>query len=82
MEAIASGVPVIASQSHGGINEILNNKNFGFIYKDKIELKNLLEKIIRKKIIFKFKKSKILKHLNNFSEINNLKKYKNTFYSI
>tara|TARA_Y100000741_G_scaffold361365_1_gene345192 strand:+ start:115 stop:1209 length:1095 start_codon:yes stop_codon:yes gene_type:complete len=82
VEAIASGVPVIASQSYGGINEILNSKSFGFIYKDRIELKNILEKIIRKKINFKLKKSKILKHLNNFSEINNLKKYKNIFYSI
>ena len=75
-------MPVIASQSYGGINEILNSKSFGFIYKDRIELKNILEKIIRKKINFKLKKSKILKHLNNFSEINNLKKYKNIFYSI
>ena len=49
MEAISLGIPVIASQSHGGINEIIKNKNFGFIYNNDFELEIILKKIIGKK---------------------------------
>ena len=38
IEALSAGIPVLASQSHGGINEIINNKNFGNIYNNKNEL--------------------------------------------
>ena len=82
VEAISSGIPVIASQSHGGINEIIKNKNFGLIYNNDLELEIILKKIIDKKV--SFKKNKILSknHLKNFSENNNVKKYSNLFFNI
>ena len=82
VEAIGSGVPAIASQSHGGINEIIKNKNFGLIYNNDHELEIILKKIIYKKL--KFKKNKILfkNHLKNFSEQNNVKKYTDLFFNI
>ena len=82
VEAISSGVPVIASQSHGGINEILKYKNFGVIYKNNMELEIILKKIIDKKIIFKKNKKLIKNHLKNFSEKNNVKKYTKLFFDI
>ena len=82
VESLNSGVPVVASQSHGGINEIIKNKNFGFIYKDLNELKKILDKILKKQKIFNIKKSKVINHLKKFSEENNLKHYKNLFTNI
>ena len=49
VEAISSGIPVIASQSHGGINEIIKNKNFGIIYNNDFELEIILKKLLAKK---------------------------------
>ena len=82
VEAISSGIPVIASQSHGGINEIIKNKNFGIIYNNDFELEIILKKIIGKKI--SFKKNKILfeNHLKIFSVNNNVQKYSNLFLNI
>ena len=82
VEAISSGIPVIASQSHGGINEIIKNKNFGLIYNNDLELEIILKKIIDKKVSFKKNKILFKKHLKNFSENNNLKKYSNLFLNI
>ena len=44
VEAAQVGLPIIASQSHGGINEILSNGKGGTIYKNSQELKKLIEK--------------------------------------
>ena len=82
VEAISVGVPVVASQSHGGINEILNNKKFGLIYKNEAELIYILNSILKKKIKFNLTKYKIYKHLKNFSEKNNVKKYNKLFEKI
>ncbi len=82
VEALSHNIPVIASQSYGGINEILKGKKFGYIYKDQYELKNILNKIISKKIRFTFNQTQLFKHLNQFSEINNLKKYKKLFKQV
>ncbi len=82
VEAISSGIPVIASQSHGGINEIIKNKNFGLIYNNDHELEIILKKIIYKKLKFKKNKTLFKNHLKNFSEQNNVKKYTNLFCNI
>lgn len=82
VEAINSGIPVIASQSHGGINEIIKNKNFGLIYNNDQELEIILKKIIYKKLKFKKNKTLLKNHLKNFSEQNNVKKYTNLFCNI
>ena len=82
VEALSHNVPVIASQSHGGINEILKNKKFGFIYKDQYELRKILKRVFSKKNNFTFNQSQLFKHLNQFSETNNLKKYNNLFKKV
>ena len=82
VEAISSGIPIIASQSHGGINEIIKNKNFGLIYNNDFELEVILKKIIDKKVNFKKNKFLFKEHLKNFSEDSNVKKYTNLFYNV
>ena len=58
VEATHIGLPVIASQSHGGINEILSDGKGGTIYKNQEELKNSIENFIKNPKKF-LKKSKI-----------------------
>ena len=65
--ALSAGIPVLASQSHGGINEIINNKNFENIYNNKNELLKLLNNFILKKNKYKLNSNLIVNHLNNFS---------------
>ena len=82
VEALSSGVPVIASQSFGGINDIIKKTSFGIIYKKNSDLKTVLNKILHKKIKFNMNKKKIYKHLNNFSEKKNTEKYEKLFLNI
>ena len=82
VEALSSGVPVVASQSFGGINDIINNKNFGIIYNKKKDLKIILNKIISKKINFRLNKDKVYNHLNNFSEKKNTEDYKKLLLNV
>ena len=82
VEALSHNVPVIASQSFGGINEILVRKKFGYVYSSDYELKEILNKIILQKINLKVNKDKLFNHLNKFSEKKNYKKYDNLFKSI
>ncbi len=82
VEALSVGVPVIASQSHGGINDILPKNEFGLIYKNIEGLKMILDKITEHKMNFKINKKKLLKHLNKFSEKENLNNYKKLFKKI
>ena len=67
VEAAHVGLPVIASQSHGGINEILLKGRGGTIYRDTHELKRSIEKFIDDPKIF-LKKSIIAK--KNSSQFN------------
>lgn len=82
VEALSLGIPVIASQSHGGINEIIKNKNFGFIYNNNTELEIILLKILKNKLKFKNNRNLINRHLQNFSESINVKKYSKVFFKI
>ena len=78
VEAAQVGLPIIASQSHGGINEILSNGKGGTIYKNSQELKKLIEKFTNnqksfvKKSIIAQKKSfefNIKNHVTKFEKI-------------
>ncbi len=82
VEALSSGIPVIASQSFGGINDILSEKKFGYIYNNIVDLKSILNKIIDNKITFNLNKKKLFNHLSNFSEERNLKNYIKLFKKI
>lgn len=76
VEALSSGTPVIASQSFGGINDIIINKNFGIIFNKKKDLRNILNKVLDKKINFRMNKNEISNHLIKFSEKKNTESYK------
>ena len=82
IEALSAGVPVIASQSFGGINDIIINKRFGVIYNKKNDLKKTLDKILLKKITFKISKNIVYKHLSNFSEKKSTEKYQKLFVNV
>ena len=69
------GIPVLASQSYGGINEILSNKNFGLIFNKEILLEKYLKDIFNKKLKFKLNRSHLINHLNNFSLKKSVKNY-------
>lgn len=82
VESLANGIPVLASQSHGGINEIIKNKNFGHIYKNENELIKKLTFINNGKIKFDLNKKKITTHLKKFSISENVRRYSNIFKNI
>jgi glycosyltransferase involved in cell wall biosynthesis len=82
VEALSIGVPVIASQSHGGINEILKGKEYGYIYKDDKNLLHQINKFYFKNKSFFISKKKIHKHLQKFSIKNNVKNYSKVFKDI
>ena len=82
VEALGSGLPVIASQSHGGINEIMKNNSFGYIYNNQEDLIKIINKFNNGKIKFNLKKNIVKKHLKNFSISENIKKYSNVFKKI
>ena len=82
VEALSVGVPVLASQSYGGINEIINDKKIGIIYQNKDQLKKKLNLINKNKLNFKMNKQKINKHLENFSEKKNVKSYEKVFLKL
>ena len=70
VEAAHIGLPIIASQSHGGINEILLKGKGGTIYRDSNELKKLIEKFIDDPKIF-LKKSIIAKKNSSHFNLKN-----------
>lgn len=82
VESLSHGVPVLASQSHGGINEIIKNKNFGHIYKSEKDLINKISDIYHKKKKFYIDKNEIDIHLAKFSISENIKGYSNIFQNI
>ncbi len=78
VEAAQVGLPIIASQSHGGINEILSKGKGGTIYKNSQDLKKFIEKftnnqkIFTKKSIIAQKKSfefNLKNHVSKFEKI-------------
>ena len=82
VEAIGSGIPVIASQSHGGINEIIKNNSFGYIYRNHEDLIKIINNYGSGKIKFNLKRNIVKNHLNNFSISENIKKYSSVLEKI
>ena len=72
----------MASQSHGGINEIIKNKNFGCIYKNQEELIKNITDFSRGIKKFNLTKMHTLQHLENFSISHNIRKYSKIFKEI
>jgi glycosyltransferase involved in cell wall biosynthesis len=82
VESLANGTPVLASQSFGGINEIIKNNNFGYIYKNERQLINLLNDFYFKRKRININQKKINTYLKKFSISENIKKYSNIFENI
>ena len=82
VESLANGTPVLASQSFGGINEIIKNNNFGYIYKNENQLINFLNNFYFKRKKININQKKINTHLRKFSIPENVKKYSNIFENI
>ena len=82
VEALGSGLPVIASQSHGGINEIIKNNSFGYIYNNQEDLIKIINSFNNGKIKFNLKENIVKNHLKKFSISENIKKYSNVFKKI
>lgn len=75
VEALSVGIPVIAKQSHGGINDMIKNKNYGIIYNNYSELKTIICNIVEKKSSFKLNKKDLFIHLSNFNEVKSVSNY-------
>jgi glycosyltransferase involved in cell wall biosynthesis len=78
VESLSNGKQVLASQSFGGINEIIKNKNFGKIYKNENELLKILGDFNSQKKV-NINRKEINSHLNKFSVSENIKKYSYIF---
>ena len=79
VEAADSGVPIISSQSHGGINEILSYGKYGTLYNgDYLILRKKINNFLQnpKKFFWKAKLAKI--HVGKF----NLQNHKNKFENL
>ena len=83
VEALYFGVPVIASQSHGGINEILNNGKFGTIYfKNKNELHKKIKNYIKNPKRFINKAMNARKHVAQYNLKNHVKNFESLIFKI
>ena len=84
VEAINHGIPVICSQSHGGINEILLNGKCGTIFKngDSFDLASKIQKYYNdpKKFFIKTKLAK--QNIRRFTLEKNISDYENLFYKL
>ena len=49
LEALSCGVPILARDRGGGVNEIINQGVNGFLYKDDAKLKRIIERFINNK---------------------------------
>lgn len=79
VEALSFGVPVMCSNSHGGIGEILRNGKYGVIYKDQKSLKKQLKIFFKEPQLLQRKALLGQKDLKRFSADENKKAYEKIF---
>ena len=79
VEALSFGVPVICSNSHGGIGEILKNGKYGVIYKGQENLKKQIKNFFKKPQLLQRKALLGQKDLKRFSADENKKAYEKIF---
>ena len=82
VEALSFRVPVICSNSHGGIAEILKNGKYGVTYKNKADLKYKIESFLKNP---KYLQKKVLlgeQDLKRFSIKANKTKYEKIFLNM
>ena len=80
VEAINNNIPILSSNNHGGINEILLNQKGGEIYKlgNKYNLSNKINKILNNYDYYTKKTFVAKKKLGRFTK-NNIKNYEKIF---
>ena len=84
VEAINFGLPIIGSQSYGGINEILLNGKCGTIFRngDSVDLANKIQNFYNNPEKF-FLKTKLAKrNIKRFTLEKNISNYENLFYNL
>ena len=84
IEAINFGLPIISSQSYGGINEILLNGKCGTIFKngDSVDLASKIQNFYNNPSKF-FLKTKLAKrNINRFTLEKNISNYEKLFYNL
>ena len=84
VESLNQNVPVICSNSHGGILDILKNNKYGFLFNiDKIEkLSSLILKFLNNNKKFLSKTVKAKKNLKNFTIYNCVNRYESLIDSL
>ena len=84
VESLSFSTPVISSQSHGGINEIINNKKLGTIINniDDSQLAKAIEFYSKKNYNEQLNKKYLFNHLNKFSIEKNIFYYDKLFRKI
>jgi glycosyltransferase involved in cell wall biosynthesis len=84
IEALSTNLPVICSDSYGGIREILLDNKGGYIFKngDFHDLANKINLFFKKPDQFINKTKFIKKHISKFSLINTVKNYEKVFLNI
>lgn len=84
VEALSANLPVICSDSYGGIREILLNDKGGCIFKN-ADFRDLAEKInlfFEEPYQFINKTKFIKKHISQYSSVNTVKNYEKVFLNI
>ena len=84
IESLSFSTPVISSQSHGGINEIINNKKLGIIINNinDSQLAKAIEFYSKKNHNQQLNKKYLFNHLNKFSKEKNIFYYDKLFSKI
>lgn len=84
VEALSFNLPVICSESYGGIKEILLNGKGGFFFKNG-DYRNLADKInlfFKNPNLFRKKTEFVKRHITKFSLVNSVKSYEKIFLNI
>ena len=84
IEAINFGLPIISSQSYGGINEILLNGKCGTIFKngDSVDLANKIQNFYNNPKKFSLKTKLAKRNIQRFTLKKNISNYENLFYNL
>ncbi len=84
VEAISNNTPILSSKSHGGIYEIIKNKNYGLLYETDsfVSFREKINYFIKNRNNFKFSKKNVEKNFKNFEEKISCKNYQNIFEKI
>ena len=79
MEAISSGIPIVALKTRG-VGDLIKNEENGFIVDNEINFINKVNILKNNKDIYDTMYTNTLKSINNFDIINLIKRYQSIYY--